>query len=582
MISRFYHGMPVARDGASCEHHRVKPFRYQSALLMALVFTAIGVAGGCGGDATRSDTVRLAISSNPKSLDPAQMTDVNSGDVGAKIYSGLVRFNGLVVASDLAETWTISPDGLVYRFRVRSGVLFHNGRLLTARDVAASLTRIMDPAVKSPRRWVLDAVDTVTATSDDDVMIRLKAPTAAFLSLLAMPACYIVPIEEVARWGEDYGHHAVGSGPYRLAAWEDDRRVVLERHDGYWGGAPAVARIEYQIIPEPLTQIALLKRGQLDVCEIPDVQLPRLAADPAWRDCIQTGEQPATGYIVLNTERFPDPRVRRAFNLAVDRARIIAAVRGGLATPATGPVPPSLMPIENRTPTSSRKAGAPAVGGAPPRGTNASYDPAAARALLAEAGYRADRPIILLRNAPRGTLEPAEAVAGYLRDIGVPVRVEAFEFSSLMSRLNHGDFDMALLNWFADYPDAENFLVPLFHTKNIGGAGNRARLADKRLDDALDRVTSLPAGAARDAAIFAAVDLVTDTAPWIFLWYPKIAVAVSPRLSGYTLPLIFNGEKGDLWSLAPRPASKSTAPRAVSSRATAPRATNTRVAGQRP
>lgn len=504
---------------------------------------AAPILAACGGDAATPDTVRLAISSNPRSLDPAQMTDVNSGDVGSKIYNALVRFDGLAVVPDLAETWTVAPGGLAIRFRLREGVRFHNGRACTAEDVAWSLERIRDTATKSPRRWVLDGVAGVAAPSPREVLVALKAPSASILPLLAMPACYVVPREEIERHGEDYPRHAVGTGPYRLASWEDDRRIRLERNPDYFAAGPGDARpaaIEYAIIPEPLTQIALLKRGGLDACEIPDVQLPRMRADAAWSGRIRDGEQPATGYVAINTERFPDPRVRRAFNLAVDRARVIAAVRGGLATPAASPVPPSLLD--------------PAL--VPPP---IAYDPEAARALLREAGYRADRPLVLLRNAPRGTLEPAEAVAGYLRDCGIPVRVEAMEFSSLSARINRGDYDLALLNWFADYPDPENFLLPLFHSRSIGGGGNRARLADARLDPLLDRLAST-SGADRAPLLAATLAAVTETAPWIFLWHPRVAVAVAPRFEGYRIPLINNGENGAGWRVATGRSSGGTAP----------------------
>lgn len=500
------------------------------ASLLALAVFVAAIGSGCAGEKLPPDTIRLAISSNPRSLDPVQMTDVNSGDVGAKIYSGLVRFDGLAVVPDLAETWTVSPDGLSWRFRLRDGVRFHNGRTCTAEDVAWSFSRLLDTAVKSPRRWVLEAVSSIAAPSPRELVLELKAPSAAFLALLAMPACYVVPREEVERHGADYGHAAVGTGPYRLVSWEDDRRILLARNADYFGGGAEgrPAAIEVSIIPEPLTQIALLKRGRLDACEVPDVQLPALRADENWRDRILDGEQPATGYVAINTERFPDPRIRRALNLAVDRARIIAAVRGGLATPASGPVPPSLLD---------------AAAAAPPF----PFDPTEAKRLLAEAGFRPERPLVLLRNAPRGTLEPAEAVAGYLRDCGIPVRVEAMEFSSLSARINRGDYDLALLNWFADYPDAENFLVPLFHSRNIGGAGNRARLRDPRVDSALE---ALGPGPGRPAALASAIAAVTETAPWIFLWHPRVAVAVAPRFSGYRIPLINNGENGAAWRLS--------------------------------
>jgi peptide/nickel transport system substrate-binding protein/oligopeptide transport system substrate-binding protein len=497
----------------------MRSIRFLSLFIVAAFFAL----NACGEIESDPRYVRIAITSNPQSLDPHIATDVNGGDVCAKVFNNLVRFRGLAVEADLAETWTLSPDGREYRFRIRQGVRFHNGRLLGAGDCEKSFIRLLDPATKSKRAWVLDAVDTFRALSPDIFLVRLKRPSAPFLSMLAMPAGAIVPIEEAARHGEAFGRHPCGTGPYRFISWEDDRSVVLERNSDYFEGAPEVGGIVFRVIPEPLTQVALLRRGSLDLCEVPDAQAPALKNDPDWTDRVVSTDGLIVAYVAINTERFPDARVRRAMNLAIDRGRVIESVRNGLATPAAGPVPPALSAL-------------------PAPGYN--HDPAEARRLLDDAGFDRSRRIVLLRNAPRGTLEPAEAVAGYLRDAGLNVTVEPMEFSSLRARANNGDYDLCLFNWFADYADAENFLAPLFHSKNIGSAGNRARLDDSNVDAAIEDVETLPPGRERDAAVLKAQSLAIQAAPWIFLWYPRTAMAVAPRLEGYAVPMIFNGEKG--------------------------------------
>lgn len=490
----------------------------------AAVFFLLLLAA-CGSD-TDSDPrfVRIAISSNPKSLDPALTTDVNGGDIAAKVFNGLVRFEGLEVRPDLSDTWRISVDGLNYQFHVRPGVRFHNGREVAAEDVIHSFARILDPIVKSQRKWVFDAVDTFFVNRAGDVEIRLKRPSAPFLSLLAMPSGYVVPIEEARKYGEDFSRHVVGTGPYKLSRWEDDRSVVLLRNDDYFEGAPSAMGVIYRVISEPLTQIALLKRGELDICEVPDAQMPAFQKDAKWSMRMQSADQLVSGYVAINTERFPDPRVRRAFNMAVNIPRVIASVRNGLATVSAGPVPPALI-----------------EGG----DSGFQHDPAAARKLLEDAGFDFSREVVLLRNAPRGTLEPAEAVAGYLRDIGIKAVVEPMEFSSLIARLNRSDYDLCLLNWFADYADAENFLLPLFHSKNIGSSGNRSRINDPEVDSAVMAVVEAPPGPRREELIGACQALIVSKAPWIFLWHPRTAIAVAPRISGYAIPMIYNGFKGE-------------------------------------
>jgi peptide/nickel transport system substrate-binding protein/oligopeptide transport system substrate-binding protein len=491
-------------------------------LLSCLAFILLLAACGVDRDADPR-FIRIAITSNPQSLDPALATDVNGGALVAHLFNGLVRFEGATVVPDLADTWSVSADGREYLFRLKPGIRFHHGRELTAADVEASFRRLLDPATGSKRTWILDAVDTFAALDPSTVRFLLKNPSPPFLSLLAMPAGAIVPVEEAARLGAEFARRPIGTGPFRFDQWEDDRSVRLLRNDDYFETPAAAAGIVYRVVPEPLTQLALLKRGGLDICEIPDAQLPALREDPTWRDRIRIADQLVVGYVAINTGRFPDPRVRQAMNLAIDREAIIRAVRANLATPAEGPVPPSLAP---RHPPGYR------------------YDPERAKELLRAAGFASNRAIRLLRNAPRATLEPAEAIAGYLRDAGFQVTVEPMEFSAMRARVNAGDFDLCLLNWYADYADAENFLAPLFHSARIGSAGNRARLADSAVDAAIDALAMTYLPEERGLAILKAESRILDRAPWIFLWYPHLAVAVAPRVEGYRPPVIFNGEKG--------------------------------------
>ncbi|RMH59342.1 MAG: ABC transporter substrate-binding protein [Candidatus Hydrogenedentota bacterium] len=478
--------------------------------------SGLGVPKGSG-----REEISIAVSSNPRSLDPAFATGVTEGEITAKIFNGLVRFQGAGVVADLAETWSVTPDGRTWRFRLRRGVRFHDGRGFSARDVAYSFERILDPALHSPRRWVLEKIKSIETPDSGTVILHLSSASASFLSLLAMPAAYIVPAGTGGK-SSGFGRHPIGTGPYRFREWEDDRHVLLERNPDYFGGAARAKHVRFLVIPEPLTALALFRRGALDLTPVPSPQWPRLLSNPP-PGRLLTADQLVTYYVAINTERFPDSRVRRAMNLAVDRNLIIEKILAGLGTSASGPVPPALLPRPLDP---------------------IPYDPVRAEELLDEAEFDRARRIVLLRSSNRAALEPATVIAGYLRDIGLNVKVEPMEFASLRARVNNADFDLCLFNWYADYPDAENFLVPLFHSRNVGSAGNRARFRDARTDRLLDRIERLPAGRKRDEAVLAAVARIRQEAPWIFLWYPRQALAVSSKLDRYTAPVIFNGDKG--------------------------------------
>lgn len=493
-------------------------------LLLMIACGSVSCAKHADPDA---DRVQVFLSSNPRSLDPAFATDFASGLVVSKIYNGLVTFEGAGVGPDLADRWSISPDGRRYEFHLRAGVRFHDGRPLTAFDVARCFNRIMDTATASPRRWVFEAVERVTAADSSLLVIRLKTPSAPFLKLLAMPAALINALPEGAA-PADLSRHPIGTGPYRLERWEDDAEILLQRNDDYFAGAPAVPGIVFNVIPESLTALALLRQGHLDLCEVPDAQLDVFRLDANWRGRIQTSEELAVSYVAINNERLADSRVRLALNLAVDREKIVDRVLADLGASAGGPVPPALSG-ETR----------PIL----------PFDPARARTLLEQAGFDFSRPLVFLRAAKRGSLEQAEAVAGYLRDIGVRVEVVPMEYSSMQARTNRGDFDLALYNWYADYADAENFLKPLFHSSNVGGAGNRARFRDTAVDEAIERAVALPEGKARAAALSRAEKMVIERVPWILLWYPHTAVAVSPRFQGYVKPVIMSADKGTTYRI---------------------------------
>lgn len=502
---------------------RNQPFLlFMFLLLPALLVVSCGKKAEVAGD----KIVRISISSNPKSLDPAFNTDVNSGVIAAKIFNGLVRFSGADAVPDLAESWTVSDDGLVYTFRIRSGVKFHNGKPLTAESIEKSFARLLLPGLASPRQWVFENIAIFRADGPETFVVELKAPSASFLSKMAMPPAYVIYLNAA----DEENPSIIGSGPYKLVKWEDDSEVLLETNSDYFGDVPAVDGISYRILPEATTSLALLRSGDLDVVEIPQSQFGRFKEDPQWRDRIQKADELAVVYLAINTERHSDPKVRRALNASVEREVIIDKVLGGLGSPAAAPIPPA---IKRHTIVST------------------GYEPVKHREILADAF--GDKELVLLRSAKQTTLAPTEAIAGYLRDAGLKVRVEPMEFASLQERIERSDYDFAYLNWYADYPDPENFLIPLFHSSNLGAAGNRARLSNPKVDAAVMEVAATIDPEKRRIEVEEAERLVVELAPWIFLWYPSTAVAVSERLTGYTHPVVFNEDKGTSYFISDAP-----------------------------
>jgi ABC-type transport system substrate-binding protein len=504
--------------------------------LMFLLLCLTCAVPGCS--PTRDDaTVRLALQTEPTTLDPAFSVDFSSGKLSSLIHSNLVAFDSDArIVPDLARTWEVLDEGRRYVFHI-GGARFSNGRLVTASDVVYSVRRLLDPATVSPRWWLLKPLrgaesfhaggawdgESARAIDDSTVVMRLDHPVAHFLGLLAMSAAGIVCREEVERLGDGYGRSPCGSGPWMLSSWAESDEILLVPNPGWPGTRTPLTGLSFRIIPEQMTQIAEFETGSLDVLEVPRSELEhwRAAGTP-----LLWNEELRVVYIGLNTRKppFTDPRVRRAVNDAVDVNKIIAHVLFGAGKRACGVIPPGL-----------RQRPGPAE--------RYPFDPARARALLAEAGYPNgfEMEIWQRENPEAGRI--LESVQGYLADIGITARLVTREWGAFKEAIDRGTPDAFFLDWLADYPDAENFLTPLFHSSNIGGSGNRTGYRNARVDSLLDAASTRMDQTERWGLYQAAEEIVYEDAPWLFLWFPEKYEVVSPRLRGYRIPLIFNGQR---------------------------------------
>lgn len=484
-----------------------------------------------------SPLVRLALQTEPSTLDPALSVDYSSGMLSSLLHANLVRYSpGGELIPDLAGSWEISPDGMTYTFHLVEA-RFECGRPVEASDVIFSFERLLDPETISPRWWVLGPIlgaeefhrngirplPGVEAPDDSTIVIRLGRPAAHFLGLLAMPAAGIVCREDAVESGETYGRLPCGSGPWKLAEWREAEEIILTRNELHTGDGPKVEGLSFRIIPEAMTRIAEFEVGNLDLLEIPRAELDlwRSAGPPL----LET-EELRIVYIGLNNARppFDDVRVRRALNMAVDTESIIANVLFGGGVKARGVIPAALR-------------------GSPHQGDLYPFDPGEALELLAEAGYAEGFEMeIWQRENPEGG-RVLESIQAYLGRVGVRVRLVTREWSAFKQAVERGTPDAFYLDWFADYPDPENFLSPLFHSSNRGGGGNRAGYVNGMVDSLLGEAALCIDPEVRWELYRTVEEIVYGDAPWIFLWFPTRYEVVSPRLRGYRMPLIFNGQR---------------------------------------
>jgi peptide/nickel transport system substrate-binding protein/oligopeptide transport system substrate-binding protein len=523
-------GGPAPPSPPSHRSASIAPPRIRLAVALGAI---IGLAA-CG-PKRPSRTLEYYFTYDPRSLDPAFSTDVPTGEVDALLFDNLTQFDveGRLIPG-LAKSWDVDSTGSRYVFHLRTDARFHDGRPVRAADVEASFLRALSPKSLGGRPWPLYPIQGARAfnkgeapgvaglvvTDDSTIVMTLEEPLNIFPKLVAMPATGIVPTPT----GDLFDQSPIGSGPWRFVEWSHDDYIILARNPDYWGQVPLADSMRIRIIPEPHTQAAEYERGGLTVVEIPFGETRRwearrsgeLKRRPTIRDL----------YIAINTTRGPlsDVRVRQALNLAVDIPTLLNSVMAGRGLQAHGVIPPGITGYDSARPPYP-------------------YDPDSARKLLAAAGHAGGLTLKLWRSQRPEYARISQTVQQSLAAVGVQVEIVQRDASSARAAVRKGEADLFLTDWYADYPDPENFTFPLFNSRNAGTGGNYAFLKDPVIDSltVLIRTTVDEAEKARvaretDARIFA-------LAPWIFLWHPVDLWALNPDVEGWGIPAIFNGQR---------------------------------------
>ncbi|MBI4284671.1 MAG: hypothetical protein HY670_02065 [Chloroflexi bacterium] len=426
-------------------------------------------------------------------LDPALSEDAPDGIIGA-IFSGLVRIDkDLKVAPDIAERWDISADGKTYTFYLRAGVKFHNGKAVTAHDLKYSWERALDPQTKSrkARTYMGDIVGAadmlagkatelsgVKVIDDRTLQVTIDGPKPYFLGKLAYVTAFVVDRANVAR-GKGWTDAPNGTGPFELKQWLKDELLVLERNDNFYLGPAKLQNIVFQIFAG--RPMLMYENGELDVTGVGlnDIERVLDPADPLNKELL-TVQRFQNGFLGFNVTKppFDDPKVRRAFALAVDWNKIIEVSLKGVVERAAGYVPPGVP------------------------GHNAElkplpFDPTQAKQLIAESKYGSvDKlpPVTLYVLFGAGPSDEA-MVAMWQQNLGVAVNVEAVrELAEWQQRSHDREFQLFTSGWVADYLDPQNFLEVLFHSQS---EENHLAYANPAVDAALAEAAVTRDNAAR-------------------------------------------------------------------------------------
>jgi oligopeptide transport system substrate-binding protein len=409
----------------------------------------------------------------PPTLDPALTQDATSATYIVEIFSGLVTLNqDLEVVPDLADSWELSDDGTIYTFHLRHDVKFHDGKPVTAHDFKYSIERACDPATGSvvadtylgdivgaqaKLRGQAAEVAGVVVVDDHTLKITIDSPKVYFLSKLTYPIAFVVDQENVEGRLQPWTDKPNGTGPFRLAEYELGLRIVLERNEAYYGiPKPALEQVNFVLAGG--SAMTMYETGELDAVPVGLADIERVLdpSNPLNEELSITLPTLSIFYIGFNVQEppFDDPKVRQAFNYAIDKDKYVEVVWKKMQLKADGIIPPG-MPGHNEN-----------LQGYP-------YDPEKARQLLAESKYgeASNLPEITLNVSGVGgavARQVSAIVEMYKQNLGVDIAIQQTEWATYLWDLRAHRYQMFGLTagWIADYPDPQNFLDVLFHSES--------------------------------------------------------------------------------------------------------------------
>ena len=467
-----------------------------------------------------SDTLIWGRGGDSVMLDLAQATDGESIKAGIQIFENLVKFgnNSMDVEPQLAESWDVSDDGLIWTFHLRKGVKFHDGTDFNATAVYNSFARIIDKdhPFHGYGKWKylslsLKYVTQIKVIDDYTISLATKMPYAPLINNLALWLCPILSPKAMAAYKDQIGMHPVGTGPFKFVKWVKDDHIILVRNEDYWAGAPKLKKIVIKSIPETSTRLMALQSGNIDIADDLDPDSITLVKK---NDKLVVKENASVnvGYIAINTSKpyLADPRVRQAISHAVDKNVLIQTLFQGLAIPAKNPFAPSIWSYNDEI-------------------VPYEYDPAKAKALLQEAGFDMGREIELWampvsRAYMPDPVKTAELVQAYLSAVGIKCKIVRYDWGTYLKKTANGEHDLCMLGWLGGNADPDNFLYGLLSadTAKIPGASNVAIWKNTEFTDLVKKAQKTFDKAERTGYYKKAQVIAHDQAPWVPIAHTKV------------------------------------------------------------
>jgi len=482
-------------------------------LRKSLLISAVLVSGIAAWAAPANKTLNVAIGGNPETLDPHKTSSTLTFQLVKSVYDTLVEPDAAGnLAPALAESWAISKDGLDWTFKIRKGVVFHNGDKLTAKDVKASLDRIVDKATASPSAGEFASIASVAATDDYTVALKLKEPNAPLLSSLASGWAAILPKSLIDK-GWDFANKPVGTGPFAFKGWARDSKIELIRNDKYWiKGQPKLPAITFYVIPEAAVYVQGLLTGSIDLVDgVADSDLDALAKGKNLQ--VKPLLTSIVNVIAINTSRpaLKDVKVRQALSWAIDRQTALA-VAYGKGSKETGtfhePGDPYYKDFTGLY----------------------GFDTAKARALLQEAGFDFNQTLDLVVSS----LFPAHVKATQifqqnLAAAGVKTKIRVVEWSTWISDVYKGaNYDLTVIGHTGKLDPSGRLISPLYGTD-----ATYVKWVNPTVADLIVKASAVSGFKERKALYDQVFEAFAKEAPFIYVGLPVANAVLRDNVTGF-------------------------------------------------
>jgi len=477
-------------------------------LFLAVVLTlcSFGFAQQSGG------TLVAAWAQDPVGLDPHITSAYSSFQVLENVLDTLVTLDANQnLQPSLAETWEVSEDGLTLSFTLRDGVMFSNGRDLTADDVVYTYNRVLDPETGSGSSWKLGGVTDISAADESTVVFSLENPNPGLLTKLAVDKTMGIIARENVEDGS-ISTQPMGTGPFMITDFQPGVQILLERNPNYWqAGLPYLDAVEIRIISDESVRRSALVSGDVDwAISIPSQSVEELKS----RDDVIVDDTPAGSYwyIGLNTGRDPvsDAKVRQAISYAINRDQIVQAATFGIAQATQDPIPSSsawnfeYMPYEQ------------------------SLDKA--KELLAEAGVEDGFELEIMPTTQyEESIRIAQVLQAQLAPLGISASIRTLEWAEWLEEQGAGNYDTYVCSWNV-LVDPDDFFYAQHRT---GEVFNFTGYSNATVDELLDQGRLAQDGNERRDIYEQINKQIVDDAPYIYLYNPLNINAYSPVVNGY-------------------------------------------------